>query len=183
MGQRRLTKTEMEQLIVTLRERFEANRQRHPELDWVPVEARLKENDTKMWSLYEMEQTGGEPDVVDYDLETDEYIFVDCSRESPAGRRSLCYDGEARQARKKNPPENSALELAEKMGIELLTEGQYRRLQTLGEFDLKTSSWIKTPEQIRNLGAHSSATGAITLYSSTTTEPTPVTAQGGSGVC
>lgn len=146
-----LTAAESEKLLHILQERFEAHPIRHPELKWSNVEAKLKANPDKLWSLNEMERTGGEPDVVGIE-ETGEYIFFDCSPESPSERRSICYDQQALEARKKNPPANSALGLASEMGIEILTEDQYRYLQTLGAFDLKTSSWVKTPEKIRKLG-------------------------------
>lgn len=125
---------------------------RHKGLEWRKVETRLKAHPEKLWSLHEMERTGGEPDVVVYDRKTGEYIFVDCSAESPAERRSLCYDRQARESRKEHKPKGSAVEMAEAMGIELLTEEEYRRLQELGEFDTKTSSWVKTPAEIRKLG-------------------------------
>ena len=139
-------------LLTTLKERFEKNMNRHEDLEWVQVQTKLEANPSKLWSLYEMESTGGEPDVVGYDNNTGEYIFYDCSAESPKGRRSLCYDREALEARKKHKPENSAVDMATGMGIELLTEEQYRELQSIGNFDLKTSSWVQTPENIRKLG-------------------------------
>lgn len=139
-------------LIDTLRTRFEGNTNRHPSIIWADVERRLRANPSKQKSLDAMENSGGEPDVVGQDDRSGEYIFVDCSAESPKGRRSLCYDREALESRKEHRPENSALEVAATMGIELLTEAEYRHLQTLGEFDLKTSSWVKTPEEIRKLG-------------------------------
>jgi hypothetical protein len=141
-----------EEILRGLNARFEKNMNRHPGLDWSKIQARLEAHPEKIWSLREMERTGGEPDVVGYDDTTGEYIFYDCSPESPAGRRSLCYDRQALESRKANQPENSALDLAADMGIELLTEEQYRSLQALGEFDLKTSSWVKTPAEIRKLG-------------------------------
>lgn len=141
-----------EELFEILRERFEANMNRHSHLQWDRVQERLKADARKLDSLRKMEATGGEPDVVDYDQVTGEYIFCDCSAESPKGRRSLCYDREALEARKENKPENSVLDMAASMGIELLTEEQYRKLQEIGRFDLKTSSWVKTPQQIRDLG-------------------------------
>ncbi|MDX1981313.1 MAG: DUF4256 domain-containing protein [Bryobacteraceae bacterium] len=142
----------MEQLIKTLQIRFEGSRNRHKGLAWAEVQARLEARPAKLRSLNEMERTGGEPDVVGYDEANGEFIFYDCSAESPAGRRSLCYDREALESRKQNKPAGSALELAAAMGIEILTEEQYRGLQTLGEFDTRTSSWIKTPPRIRKLG-------------------------------
>ena len=141
-----------EGLIRILKGRFEKNMGRHKDLDWASIQAKLKANTEKMWSLNEMEITGGEPDVVDFDNETGEYIFYDCSGESPKERRSLCYDREALELRKEFKPKNSALDLADAMGIDILTEEQYRELQKMGKFDLKTSSWIKTPADIRELG-------------------------------
>lgn len=143
---------EREELVETLRARFESQTARHSNVVWVDVQARLETRPAKLWSLGELERTGGEPDVVDYDAEADEYVFFDCSAESPDGRRSLCYDREALEARKKHKPEGSAVEMAADMGAELLTEVQYARLQELGEFDTKTSSWLRTPTSIRELG-------------------------------
>lgn len=139
-----------EELLKTLKARFEKNMNRHKGLDWAKVEAKLEANSEKLWSLSEMERTGGEPDVVGY--EKGEFIFFDCSAESPADRRSLCYDPAALHARKEHKPKSSAIEMAADMDTELLTEEEYRQLQTLGEFDLKTSSWVKTPPAIRKLG-------------------------------
>jgi len=147
-----LPPNEREELIVTLKVRFEKNRNRHKGLEWAGVQARLEANSDKLWSLREMERTGGEPDVVGRDKSTGEYVFFDCSVESPAGRRSVCYDLDALESRKEHKPGNSAVEMAAAMGIELLTEEQYRELQKLGRFDLKTSSWVKTPPEIRKLG-------------------------------
>lgn len=141
-----------EELLSALKARFEKNRNRHKGLQWADVQARLESHPQKMKSLYEMEVTGGEPDVVGYDKKTGEYIFYDCAAESPKGRRSICYDGQALEERKENKPGNSAVDMAAAMGVELLTEEQYRELQTLGEFDIKTSSWIKTPADVRELG-------------------------------
>lgn len=141
-----------EELLKTLKVRFEKNMTRHKGIEWTKVEAKLKKSNDKLWSLNEMERTGGEPDVVGFDKRTDEYIFYDCSAESPNGRRSLCYDAEALASRKENKPKDSSINIASKMGMELLTEEQYRELQKLGEFDLKTSSWVKTPAEIRKLG-------------------------------
>lgn len=141
-----------EELLAALKARFEKNKDRHPELGWVDVQARLEAHAGKLWSLQEMERTRGEPDVVGVDEETGEYLFCDCSAESPKGRRSICYDREALESRKEHKPLSSAVEMAEVMGIELLTEEQYRSLQTLGKFDLKTSSWVRTPDRIRKLG-------------------------------
>jgi uncharacterized protein DUF4256 len=139
-------------LLKALKARFEKNLNRHKGLEWAKVEAKLEANPEKLWSLNEMETTGGEPDVVGFDKKTGEYIFYDCSAESPKGRRSICYDHEALESRKEHKPENSAFEMAADMGIELLTEDQYRELQQLGNFDTKTSSWIITPAEIRKLG-------------------------------
>lgn len=140
------------ELLNALQTRFEKNMKRHQGLAWADVQARLEAQPQKLWSLHEMERTGGEPDVIGQDSATGEYVFVDCSAESPAGRRSLCYDREAWEARKEARPENNAVDLAAAMGIELLTEEQYRALQTLGEFDTKTSSWVQTPADIRKRG-------------------------------
>lgn len=140
------------ELLETLKVRFEKNKKRHATLEWSKIQAKLETNTEKMWSLHEMESTGGEPDVVGYEVNTGEYIFYDCSSESPKGRRSICYDGEALDSRKEFKPENTAIDMATDMGIEILTEQQYRELQQLGNFDTKTSSWIKTPSDIRKLG-------------------------------
>lgn len=140
------------ELLEILRIRFEKHMSRHYGLEWADVQARLEAEGGKLWSLNEMEQTGGEPDVIGYDPRTGEYIFADCSAQSPSGRRSICYDQAALDARKANKPANSAVALAEAMGIELLTEQQYRELQKLGKFDTTTSSWVQTPEEIRKLG-------------------------------
>lgn len=140
------------ELISTLKARFEKNSNRHDGMNWAEVQSKLESNPDKLWSLNEMEKSGGEPDVVGFDKKTNEYIFFDCSAESPAGRRSFCYDKEALEKRKENKPKDSAVNVAAVMKIELLTEEQYRELQTLGSFDLKTSSWIKTPADIRKLG-------------------------------
>ncbi|HMQ49238.1 MAG TPA: DUF4256 domain-containing protein [Saprospiraceae bacterium] len=148
----KLTLEQKEALLAVLKKRFEKNKQRHEGLEWAEVLARLEKNSDKLWSLHEMENTGGEPDVVGYDQNTGEYVFCDCSAESPKGRRSLCYDREALDARKEHKPANSAVDMATAMGIELLTEEEYRNLQQLGKFDLKTSSWVKTPAAIRKLG-------------------------------
>jgi hypothetical protein len=141
-----------DELLSTLQVRFEKNMKRHKGLDWTKVQARLESNPEKLQSLDAMEATGGEPDVVGHDKKTGEYIFFDCSDESPKGRRSFCYDHEALEARKEHKPADSAINMAEEMGIEILTETEYRELQKLGEFDTKTSSWIMTPEIIRKLG-------------------------------
>lgn len=150
--QKELSTEHREELLKTLNARFEKNMKRHNDIVWTKVHARLEANTEKLWSLNEMEKTGGEPDVVAHDEKTGEYIFIDCSAESPKGRRSICYDHEALEARKEYKPENSAVNLAAHMGIELLTEEQYRELQKLGSFDLKTSSWVVTPVEIRKLG-------------------------------
>ena len=147
-----LSKKQREEILKVLKARFEQNMNRHQGLEWVKVQAKLEANAEKLWSLHEMEKTGGEPDVVGHDKKTGEYIFYDCSAESPKGRRSLCYDREALDSRKENKPRDNAMDMAAGMGIELLTEEQYRELQTLGNFDTKTSSWVKTPAAIRKLG-------------------------------
>ncbi|MGZ9586510.1 DUF4256 domain-containing protein [Paenibacillus marinisediminis] len=147
-----LSPEQREGLLKTLKARFEENMNRHQGLEWANVQVKLEANAEKLWSLHEMERTGGEPDIVDHDNKTGEYIFYDCSAESPKGRRSVCYDHEALESRKQHKPENSAINMASAMGIELLTEEQYRDLQKLGNFDLKTSSWVKTPANIRKLG-------------------------------
>jgi hypothetical protein len=149
---KKLPSEERAALLSTLKARFEKNMGRHKGLEWAKVQAKLEDNTGKLGSLHEMERTGGEPDVVGYDKKTGEYIFYDCSAESPKGRRSLCYDGEAQESRKDAPPEDNAIDMAAGMGIELLTEEQYRALQELGKFDLKTSSWVVTPAAIRKLG-------------------------------
>jgi hypothetical protein len=141
-----------EELLKTLKARFEKNMNRHNGLEWASVQAKIDANTEKLWSLNEMEITGGEPDVIGQDINTGEYIFCDCSAESPKGRRSVCYDREALESRKEHKPGNNAVDMAAAMGIELLTEEQYRELQKLGNFDLKTSSWVKTPANIRKLG-------------------------------
>jgi hypothetical protein len=141
-----------EELLGALKARFEKNLNRHKGLEWAKVQAKLEANTEKLWSLNEMERTGGEPDVVGHDKKTGEYIFYDCSAESPKGRRSVCYDREALESRKEFKPKDSAMNMAAAMGIEILTEEQYRELQQLGNFDTKTSSWVKTPSDIRKLG-------------------------------
>ena len=141
-----------EKLLTILKARFEKYRNRHKDVEWTTIQAKLEANAEKLSSLQEMENTGGEPDVVGYDKKTGEYIFYDCSAESPKGRRSLCYDREALESRKENKPESSATDMAAAMGIELLTEEQYRELQQIGNFDTKTSSWVQTPAEIRKLG-------------------------------
>jgi len=147
-----LSAEQREELLSTLKARFEKNMERHEGLEWAKVQAKLEAHIEKLWSLDEMERTGGEPDVVGHDKNTGEYIFYDCSAESPTGRRSICYDRQALDARKANKPADSAVGMAAAMGIELLTEEQYRALQKLGNFDMKTSSWVKTPADIRKLG-------------------------------
>lgn len=151
-NKKKLSTEQLEDILGILKVRFEGNMDRHKELEWAKVELKLVNNNEKLWSLNEMERTGGEPDVVGYDEKKDEYIFYDCSAESPKGRRSVCYDREALESRKKNKPENNAIDMAADMGIEILTEEQYRELQELGDFDTKTSSWVKTPNNIRKLG-------------------------------
>ena len=158
-NKQKLSPKESEELLTTLKARFEKNKNRHKGIEWAKVQGRLEDNNEKLWSLNEMESTGGEPDVVSYDNlpvrqagKTSEYIFFDCSAESPKGRRSLCYDHEALEKRKEHKPEDSATNMAANMGIELLTEEQYRELQQLGNFDTKTSSWVKTPAEIRKHG-------------------------------
>jgi hypothetical protein len=141
-----------DELLRTLRARFEKNMTRHKGLAWPKVQARLEANPEKLWSLNEMERTGGEPDVIGHDTKTGEYTFYDCSAESPKGRRSVCYDREALEARREHKPRDSAVDMAAAVGIEILSEEQYRELQTLGSFDTKTSSWVKTPAEIRKLG-------------------------------
>ncbi|SDJ99154.1 DUF4256 domain-containing protein [Sediminibacillus albus] len=147
-----LPQEQREELLIALKARFEKNKNRHQGLEWAKVQEKLEANTEKMWSLNEMEATGGEPDVVGHDKKTGEYIFYDCSAESPKGRRSVCYDREALESRKKHKPENNAVDMATAMGIELLTEAQYRELQKLEPFDMKTSSWVQTPAEIRKLG-------------------------------
>jgi hypothetical protein len=151
-NKKKLSPEQGEILLRTLKARFEKNMNRHNGVEWAKVQAKLEGNAEKQWSLNEMERTGGEPDVVGQDKKTGEYIFYDCSAESPGGRRSVCYDREALESRKEHKPESSAIEMATDMGIEILTEEQYRELQKLGKFDAKTSSWVKTPADIRKLG-------------------------------
>jgi hypothetical protein len=152
MSKETLAKKQREEQLKALKTRFEKNMNRHKGLEWPGVQAKLEATVEKLWSLHEMERTGGEPDVVGHDQKTGEYIFYDCSAESPKGRRSLCYDREALESRKENKPKDNAIGMAAGMGIELLTEEQYRELQKLGDFDTKTSSWVKTPSAIRKLG-------------------------------
>jgi hypothetical protein len=152
ISKKKLSPQQVEALLGTLQARFEKNMRRHKGLAWAGVRARLEESAWKLQSLHEMEASGGEPDVVSHDKKTGEYIFYDCSAESPGDRRSICYDAEALKSRKENKPKNSAVAMSEAMGIELLTEAQYRELQQLGEFDTKTSSWVQTPAAIRELG-------------------------------
>jgi hypothetical protein len=151
-SKKELTLDESEQLLSVLKTRFEKNMSRHKGVKWPDVEARLEANPQKLWSVNEMETTGGEPDVTGYDKKSDEYVFCDCSEESPKGRRSICYDREALDSRKEHKPKDSAQNMASAMGVEILTEEQYRELQTLGTFDTKTSSWVQTPAAIRKLG-------------------------------
>jgi hypothetical protein len=152
MPKTKLTPAQLQALLKTLKARFEKHANRHKGLEWAKVQARLDENADKLWSLNEMERTGGEPDVVGHDKKTGEFVFYDCSAESPKGRRSVCYDREALESRKEHKPKSNAIDMAAAMGIELLTEEQYRELQRLGEFDTTTSSWVKTPAAIRTLG-------------------------------
>jgi Protein of unknown function (DUF4256) len=152
MSKETLSKKQREEQLKALKTRFEKNMNRHKGLEWPGIQAKLEASVEKLWSLHEMERTGGEPDVVGHDQKTGEYIFYDCSAESPKGRRSLCYDREALESRKENKPKDNAIGMAAGMGIELLTEEQYRELQKLGDFDTKTSSWVKTPPAIRKLG-------------------------------
>jgi hypothetical protein len=147
-----LSKKQREELLRALKARFEKNINRHTGLEWAKVQAKLEANTEKLWSLHEMERTGGEPDVVGHDKKTGECIFYDCSAESPKGRRNICYDREALESRKENKPKDNAIDMAAAMGVELLTGEQYRELQKLGNFDTKTSSWVKTPSAIRKLG-------------------------------
>ena len=149
---KKLSPEQREQLFSTLKARFEKNMNRHKSLEWTKVQANLEANSEKLWSLNEMERTGGEPDLIGLDKKTGEYIFYDCSAESPKGRRNICYDREALESRKEHKPENNAMDMAAAMDIELLSEEQYRELQQLGNFDTKTSSWVKTPSDIRKLG-------------------------------
>jgi len=148
----KLSPAQREELLSALKARFEKNMNRHKGVEWAKVQAKLEANIEKLWSLNEMESTGGEPDVVGHDKKTGEYVFYDCSAESPKGRRSLCYDRQALDARKEAKPKDSAIDVANAMGVEILTEEQYRELQKLGDFDTKTSSWVKTPSNIRKLG-------------------------------
>ena len=149
---KKLSSEQCQELLETLKKRFEKNMNRHNKLEWDKIQMKLEYDAEKLWSLSEMERTGGEPDVVVFDKKTGEYIFYDCSPESPAERRSLCYDRDAWESRKKHKPENNATDVASAMGIEILTEDEYRELQKLGNFDTKTSSWLKTPPEIRKLG-------------------------------
>ncbi len=152
VNKKELSPKQNEELLSTLKVRFKKNTKRHQRISWIKVEEKLERDTAKLWSLHQMEITGGEPDVIGYNKKTNEYIFCDCSTESPAGRRSICYDREALELRKEHKPKNNAIDMAAEMGIELLTENEYRELQTLGNFDTKTSSWIKTPSKIRKLG-------------------------------
>lgn len=152
VNKKKLSTEQQKELLNILKIRFDKNTNRHKGFEWANVQAKLEANIEKLWSLSEMERTGGEPDVIGYDKKMGEYIFYDCSAESPAGRRSICYDHEALEARKEHKPNNSAMGMAAAMGIELLSEEQYRELQTLGKFDTKTSSWVKTPPDIRQFG-------------------------------
>lgn len=149
---RELRPEQREEIAETLKIRFEKNMERHKEFEWIDVWKKLESNPGKLWTLYEMERTGGEPDMIAYEEHTNEFIFYDCSEESPKGRRSICYDQDALDSRKANKPQNNAVAMAAEIGIELLTEEEYRELQKLGCFDIKTSSWVKTPDNIRKLG-------------------------------
>ena len=151
-NKKELSSVQREELLKTLKTRFEKNMNRHKAIEWAKVQAKLEANTEKLWALNEMERTGGEPDVVAFDKKTGEYIFYDCSQESPVGRRSLCYDREAMESRKEHKPKNNVIDMATAMGIELLSEEEYRDLQKLGNFDTKTSSWVQTPPNIRKLG-------------------------------
>jgi hypothetical protein len=151
-NKKKLAPEQREELLRALKARFEQNMNRHKGLEWAKIQVKLEANTEKLWSLNEMERTGGAPDVVGHDKKTGEYIFYDCSAESPSGRRSLCYDREALEARKEHKPKNNAIDMAAAIGVELLSEEQYRELQRLGTFDAKTSSWVKTPSDIRKLG-------------------------------
>jgi hypothetical protein len=151
-NRKELSPEQQKELLGVLKARFEKNMNRHKDLEWANVQAKLEADSIKLWSLNEMERTGGEPDVVGHDKKTGEYIFYDCSAESPKDRRNICYDRDALESRKEHKPGNNALDMASDMGIELLTEEQYRELQKLGNFDMKTSSWLKTPSGIRKLG-------------------------------
>lgn len=152
LSKKQLSKEVQTELLATLKQRFEKNMNRHKDVIWDNVQTRLESSPEKLWPLHEMERTGGEPDVVDFDKKTNEYIFFDCAAESPKERRSLCYDREAWESRKENKPATNAVDVARAMGTEILTEEQYRELQTLGTFDRKTSSWVRTPPEIRKLG-------------------------------
>ncbi|MEO6488435.1 MAG: DUF4256 domain-containing protein [Ferruginibacter sp.] len=149
---KKISSKQLEELLKTLKKRFEKNMNRHKSLEWSKVQLRIGDSGEKLWSLHEMENTGGEPDVVNQDKKTGEYIFYDCSAETPTGRRSLCYDREALDSRKENKPANNAMDMAAEIGIDILTEEEYRALQQLGNFDTKTSSWLITPPEIRKLG-------------------------------
>ena len=151
-SKRKVSSAEASELLLVLQERFEKNMKRHKGIEWAKVRAKLDMNPAKVWSLAEMERTGGEPDVIGYNKKSNEFIFCDCSPETPKGRRSICYDHQALESRKENKPENSAVQMAAEMGIEILTEEEYFDLQKIGTFDTKTSSWLKTPEAIRKLG-------------------------------
>jgi hypothetical protein len=179
-NKKELSPKQREELLKTLKARFEKNTNRHKGLEWAKIRAKLEASGEKLWSLNEMEKTGGEPDVVDHDKTTGEYIFYDCSAESPKGRRSLCYDREALDSRKEHKPKNNALDMAAAMGIELLSEEQYRELQKLGNFDTKTSSWVKTPLLLENSAAPSFAIADTTPCSCITTARNHTMPPGGS---
>lgn len=152
MKPKKISSEQQNELLTVLKNRFDANTIRHSDIEWSEVEAKLKLNTDALWSLSEMERTGGEPDVIEYDIKTNEYIFCDCAAESPNGRRSICYDRDGLDSRKEHKPRHNAVDMAAEMGIELLTEKDYRYLQQLGTFDAKRSSWIQTPDEIRKLG-------------------------------
>lgn len=152
LKKKELSKNQTSEILLTLRERFNKNMSRHKGIDWQKIQLKLESNSGKLWSINAMEETGGEPDVIGFDKSSDQYIFCDCSIESPSGRRSLCYDNEALESRKANKPKSSAMTMAQEMGIELMNEDQYKELEKLGKFDNKTSSWLLTPPEIRNVG-------------------------------
>jgi hypothetical protein len=179
-NKKELSPEQRTELLSTLKARFEKNINRHKGLEWAKVQEKLEVDVKKLWSLNEMERTGGEPDVVGHDKKTGEYIFYDCSAESPGGRRSICYDRTALESRKEHKPANNAMDMAADMGTELLTEEQYRELQQLGDFDTKTSSWVKTPADIRKLGGAILLISATAMSSCITTEQSLIMPRGGS---
>lgn len=182
-NKKELSQVEQEELLGKLKARFEKNTERHQGLEWNPIQAKLEEHSDKLISLYEMERTEGEPDVIGYDEEREEYIFVDCSKESPKGRRSVCYDRAALESRKKHKPEKSAIDMATDMGIEMLTEDQYRELQKLGTFDAKTSTWVKTPTDIRERGGALFVISVLGMFSYIIMARNPIMVPVGSGGC